>query len=139
MPKYLVERGIPNAEKMSSEELHRLLHKSSRMLRNLGSEIQWVTGYVTSDRIYCIYFAPADDDLTAERASVADLPVIRISKIEASLGAKSAKRIFVPTGPREVLFGWQLHLHKGRQRHDWAARRLEKRRGWIGSIAAVLS
>src|SRR5574341_2001631 len=103
MPKYLVEREIPNAETMSSEELHQLLQKSSVVLRNVGSGIQWLTGYATSNRIYSIYFA--DDDLTPERATVTGFPVKRISKIEASLGAKSAKRIFAPTELPEVLFG----------------------------------
>jgi hypothetical protein len=50
-----------------------------------------------------------------------------------------AKKIFKPDDMREVLLGWLLHAHKGRDRHDWAARRCERIRLWVGAPAAVFS
>jgi hypothetical protein len=49
------------------------------------------------------------------------------------------KRVFEPGDTGEVLLGWLLHAHKGRQRHDLAARRCDRARLWLGGPAAVLS
>jgi hypothetical protein len=51
----------------------------------------------------------------------------------------SIKLIFEPEDVRELLQGWLLHAHKGRARHDMAARRCDTRRLWIGGLAAVVS
>jgi len=57
MPKYVIEREIPNAGKLSPAELQGISQKSCSVLRNLGPQIQWVERYVTDDKIYCVYIA----------------------------------------------------------------------------------
>ena len=49
------------------------------------------------------------------------------------------KLIFEPENVEELLQGWLLHVHKGRDRHDLAARRCDRIRWWLGGSAAVLS
>ncbi len=49
------------------------------------------------------------------------------------------KRLFEPGNPKELLRGWLLHAHKGRDRHDTAARRFEGRRYLFGVPTIVLS
>lgn len=49
------------------------------------------------------------------------------------------KKILEPENTRELLRGWLIHSHKGRQRHDRAARRLDRHRLWLGVVAAVVS
>lgn len=39
MPKYVIEREIPGAGKMSSEQLQAIAKKSCGVLRNLGPQI----------------------------------------------------------------------------------------------------
>jgi len=57
MPKYVIEREIPGAGKLSREQLQGISQKSCGVLSNLGSQIQWVESYVMDDRIYCVYIA----------------------------------------------------------------------------------
>jgi len=50
-----------------------------------------------------------------------------------------AKKIFEPDNIEQLLRGWLLHAHKGRYRHDLAARRCDNNRLWLGSSAVVFS
>jgi len=45
--------------------------------------------------------------------------------------------IFEPDNPNELLRGWLLHAHKGRDRHDLAARRSDHQRYLIGIPATI--
>lgn len=67
MPKFVIERKIPGASKMSEAELRDAILKSLEVLRQLGPEIQWIHSYVTDDKIYCIYFA-RDESLILEHS-----------------------------------------------------------------------
>jgi hypothetical protein len=82
MPKYLIEREIPGAGKLSADELQATSRKSNQVLGELGPEIHWLTSYVTDDKIYCVY-AAADEDIVQEHARCAGIPADRISTISA--------------------------------------------------------
>jgi hypothetical protein len=58
MPKYVIERDLPGAGKLTADELRGVSQKSCSVLNKLGPEIQWIHSYVTADKIYCIYRAP---------------------------------------------------------------------------------
>src|SRR3546814_18683429 len=47
MPKYVIERDIPGAGKLSSQELKAISQKSCGVLSNMGPQIQWLQSYVT--------------------------------------------------------------------------------------------
>ena len=53
--------------------------------------------------------------------------------------ATLCRPIFEPLRSKEALRGWLLHAHKGRDRHDEAARRYDRYRYWLGVPAAVFS
>ena len=61
MPKYVIERTIPNAGKMSARGLRDASAKSCRVLHDLGPQIQWVQSYVTDDKLFCLYIAPSPE------------------------------------------------------------------------------
>jgi hypothetical protein len=61
MPKYLIEREIPGAGKLSQAELQAVSQKSCSVLQRLGPQIQWVQSYVTGDKVYCVYIAPNEE------------------------------------------------------------------------------
>ena len=61
MPKYVIERELPGAGKLSASDLRAISQKSCSVLSELGPQIQWVENYVTGDKIYCIYIAPNED------------------------------------------------------------------------------
>lgn len=68
MPKYLIERNIPGAGKLSSAELHAIAQKSCGVLSELGPSVQWVQSYVTGDKITCIYIAPNEASVRTHAA-----------------------------------------------------------------------
>jgi len=81
MPKYIIERDIPNAGALSAEQLQQISQKSCTVLKNMGPYIQWLESYVTDNKIYCIYIAP-DETAIREHAEQGEFPVNRISQIK---------------------------------------------------------
>ena len=80
MPKYVIERELPGAGELSPEDLQAISQKSNQVLGQLGSEIRWLTSYVTEDKIYCVYVAP-DEAMMEEHARRGGLPANCISKV----------------------------------------------------------
>jgi hypothetical protein len=80
MPKYLIERDIPGAGKLSPEELRGVAQKSCSVLRHMGPEIQWIESYVTGDKIYCVYRA-ANEELVRQHAREGGFPANKIAEI----------------------------------------------------------
>jgi Protein of unknown function (DUF4242) len=90
MPKYVIERNIPNAGSLSSQELQSISHKSCGVLRSMGPHIQWVQSYVTGDKVYCVYIAP-DEQSIREHAERGGFPADRISEVTAVIDPTTAE------------------------------------------------
>ena len=84
MPKYVIERDIPGAGKMSAEELSGASQKSCGVLKELGNDIQWIHSYVTDDKIYCVYTAPSAE-LIEQHARESGFPANRVSEVRAMI------------------------------------------------------
>lgn len=80
MRKFLIERHIPGAAKMTISDLHTVARKSVSVLADLGVEIQWVESYVAGDKIYCVYLA-SDEDLIREHSRLTGIPVNSITEV----------------------------------------------------------
>ena len=81
MPKYVIEREIPGAGKLTTADLQGISAKSFGVLRELGPSIQWVESYVTDDKIYCVYIAP-NEALVREHARQGGFPVNKVSEVK---------------------------------------------------------
>src|SRR5579862_2087519 len=90
MPKYVIERELPGAGKLTPQQLQAISQKSCGVLRNLGPEIQWVHSYVTADKIYCIYNAP-NEQLIRDHASQGGFPANRISEVKSVIDPTTAE------------------------------------------------
>jgi cell division inhibitor SulA len=90
MPKYLIEREIPEAGKLSAEELQGISQKSCGVLQEMGPQIQWVESFVTDDKIYCVYIAP-NEEMVREHAKKGGFPANRISKIKSMIDPTTAE------------------------------------------------
>jgi hypothetical protein len=90
MPKYIIERQIPDAGKLSAEQLKAISQKSREVLCALGTDIQWVHSYVAGDKIYCVYIAPSEE-LILEHAKRGGFPANRITKISAIIEPMTAE------------------------------------------------
>jgi hypothetical protein len=84
MPKYVIERELPGAGKLTQEELHDLAARSNKVLSHLGPEIRWLESYVAEDRIYCVYVAP-DEDIILEHARCGGFPADRVTVVTAMM------------------------------------------------------
>src|SRR6059058_4478367 len=90
MPKYVVEREIPGAGKLSPAELTSISQKSCAVLKDMGPEIQWVQSYVSEDKVYCIYIAP-NEALIREHARQGGFPANRISEVKSIIDPTTAE------------------------------------------------
>jgi hypothetical protein len=90
MPKYVIERELPGAGKLTPEQLQAVSQTSCGVLKNLGPQIQWVQSYVTGDKIYCIYISP-NEELIREHASQGGFPANKISEIKTVIDPTTAE------------------------------------------------
>jgi hypothetical protein len=80
MPKFVIEREIPGAGKLSAADLHAISQKSCGVLNNMGPKIQWLQSYVTDNKIYCVYIAP-DEATVREHARQGGFPANSVAKV----------------------------------------------------------
>ncbi len=90
MPKYVIEREIPGAGQLSSQDLKGISRKSCAVLGNLGPQIQWVESFVTGDKVYCVYIAP-NEDMVREHARQGGFPANRVSEVMAMIDPTTAE------------------------------------------------
>ncbi|MBC7645929.1 DUF4242 domain-containing protein (plasmid) [Deinococcus radiomollis] len=93
MPKYLIERRMPGAGKMSAEELRGASQTSNEVLANMqkdGKNVQWVESYVTDDAIHCVYLAP-DAEAVRDHARTAGFPADSVNQIRATISPSTAE------------------------------------------------
>lgn len=90
MPKYLIERDVPGAGKLSEQELQSISQKSCGVLRSLGPQIQWLESFVTNDKLYCVYIAP-DETTVRAHAEQGGFPANRISEVKTVIDPTTAE------------------------------------------------
>jgi hypothetical protein len=90
MPKYVIEREIPNAGSLTQDQILGISQKSCSVLKNLGPQIQWIESYVTQDKIYCVYIAP-DEAMVREHAKQGGFPANRVSEVKRIIDPTSAE------------------------------------------------
>jgi uncharacterized protein DUF4242 len=90
MPKYVIEREIPNAGKLTPDQLKGVSQTSCGVLNKLGPQIQWVHSYVTDNKIYCIYNAP-NEEMIRQHAQQGGFPANKISEIKATIDPVTAE------------------------------------------------
>lgn len=90
MPKYVIERDIPGAGRLSAEQLRDISRTSCGVLGDLGPQIQWLESYVTDDKVYCVYIAP-NMDMVHEHARLGGFPANRVSEVRAVIDPVTAE------------------------------------------------
>ena len=90
MPKYVIEREIPGAGKLTTADLQGISAKSCGVLRELGPSIQWLESYVTDDKVYCVYIAP-NEALVREHARQGGFPANKVSEVKTVIDPTTAE------------------------------------------------
>ena len=90
MPKFVIEREIPNAGKLTAQELKAIAQKSCGVLSKLGPQIQWVQSYVTNDKVYCVYVAP-NEQMVREHAKQGGFPANSVARVMTVIDPTTAE------------------------------------------------
>jgi uncharacterized protein DUF4242 len=90
MPKFIIERSIVGAGKLSAAELEGISMQSCTVLRKMGPEIQWVQSYVTGDKIYCVYIAP-NAEMVREHARQGGFPANSVAEVKSIIDPTTAE------------------------------------------------
>jgi hypothetical protein len=90
MPKYMIEREIPGAGRLSAQDVKGVAQKSCGVLRELGPSVQWVESYVTADKVYCVYIAP-DEAAVRRHAQLGGFPANRVAQICRTIDPTTAE------------------------------------------------
>ena len=90
MPKFVIEREIPGAGRMTDAEIQGVSQKSCSVLRDMGPQIQWVHSYVTDDKIYCVYVAP-NEEAVRKHATQGGFPANRVSRVRSVIDPTTAE------------------------------------------------
>ena len=90
MPKFVVERDIPGAGKMSPKELQGIAQKSCTVLNKMGPQIQWQQSYVTDDKVYCVYIA-TNEAAIRQHAKEGGFPANRITRVRQMIDPTTAE------------------------------------------------
>jgi hypothetical protein len=90
MPKFVIERQIPGAGKLTASDLKSISQKSCGVLGSMGPQIQWIHSYVTDDRIYCVYQAP-DEAMVRKHAELGGFPANRVDRVYTVIDPATAE------------------------------------------------
>jgi len=90
MPKYVIERDIPGAGKLTPQDLKAIAQKSCSVLQELGPKVQWLESYVTDDRVYCVYMAP-NEEAIRKHAQMGGFPANKISRVRSVMDPATAE------------------------------------------------
>jgi hypothetical protein len=91
MPKFVIEREIPDAGKYTEEQLKAISQQSCGILREMGPHIQWMHSYITDNKVYCVYVADSEDDIK-EHAKRGSYPANKISEVRGMIDPATAGR-----------------------------------------------
>lgn len=80
MPKYVIERELPGAGQLSTDELHAISAKSNSVLSGMNGRAKWQQSYVTDDKIYCVYIAD-NEEAVREHADCGGFPANAVSRV----------------------------------------------------------
>jgi hypothetical protein len=89
MPRYVIERELPGAGKLSQDELRAISQKSCNVLEEMGPRIEWVESFVTTDKIYCIYNAE-NKDLLMQHAQKGGFPINHVEEVAGMISPATA-------------------------------------------------
>jgi uncharacterized protein DUF4242 len=90
MPKYIIEREIPEAGTLTTQDLQSISQKSCGVLNNMGPRVQWLESFVTDDKVYCVYIAP-DEAAVKTHAEQGGFPANRISRVKSIIDPTTAE------------------------------------------------
>ena len=78
--KFIIERDIPQVSSLERDQLREAAAKSNSVLRQLGSDIQWVESYVADNKTFCVYLAK-DEAIIKKHAEISGFPATKVTEV----------------------------------------------------------
>jgi hypothetical protein len=91
MPRYVIEREIPGAGQLSSDELRSISKQSVSIVKELGQGLTWLHTFVADDKMYCIYDSP-NAELVREHARCMGVPATVVAEVRTVIDPSTAER-----------------------------------------------
>jgi hypothetical protein len=91
MPKYVIERTLPGAGSLTSEQVEEIAQKSNSVLEDMGGDVQWLESFITTDKLYCVYIAPNPDRIR-EHARCGGFPCDSVEQVNDVMDPTTADR-----------------------------------------------
>lgn len=82
MKKFVVERNLPGAGNLTTEELQTISQTSCEAINQLGKPYHWIQSFVTEDKIYCVHVAESEA-VIREHARLGNFPINTVSEVKA--------------------------------------------------------
>jgi hypothetical protein len=89
MKRYIIERKLPGAGNMTTEELQDISKTSLAVISILGKPYVWLQSFVTEDKLYCIHEAESEEDIR-QHAKCGNFPLNAIEEIKVIIGPETA-------------------------------------------------
>ena len=89
MKRYMIERNIPKVGSLNGEQLKGAAAKSNEALRELGTDVQWITSFVAEDKTFCVYLAK-DEEVIRKHAELSGFPANKITEVPNSIDPTTA-------------------------------------------------
>ncbi|MDN5283811.1 MAG: hypothetical protein JWR38_85 [Mucilaginibacter sp.] len=90
MKKFVIERELPGAGKLSVEELQAITQTSCSAVNEMRKPYHWVQSFVTDNKIYCVHIAE-NEQVIREHAALGGFPVTSISEVKAMIDPSTGK------------------------------------------------
>jgi hypothetical protein len=90
MPRFVIEREIPGAGKLSDKEVQEIARDSCSVLLAMKGTVQWQHSYVTDDKIYCVYIAP-NEEAVLQHAKEGGFPANVVAQVRRVIDPTAAE------------------------------------------------
>jgi len=90
MKKYIIEREIPNVDRLSAEELRGAAQASNAALAKLAPRIQWQESFVVQGKTFCVYLAE-DEAVIHEHAKLSGFPANKVTEVTRIIDPSTAR------------------------------------------------
>ena len=81
MKKFVIERNLPGAENLTTEELQAISKTSCDAIQKMGIPYHWIQSYVAKDKIYCIHIAESEE-VIRQHARWGKFPINTVSEVK---------------------------------------------------------
>jgi hypothetical protein len=91
MPTFVIERRIPDAGKLTPDQLCAIAQQSNAVVGEIGAGYRWHHTYVTDDGMYCVHDAP-DEATVREHARRGGFPADTVSLVRTIIDPTTPER-----------------------------------------------